>query len=121
MSTTIRSKHYDELFRSQETITSLVQGVVVPNISLRGKYSSSYMVSTCLDSGHLLAEHEIEQFEDDPLEFIRQDLALPSMGGGDASTRRQAAADVVRALVASGMETETTQVKLDILSHLSRR
>jgi exportin-2 (importin alpha re-exporter) len=57
-------------------------------------------------------DHELEQFEDDPLEFIRQDLALPSFGTGDAPTRRQAAADVVRALVASGFEAEATQVSL---------
>ena len=64
----------------------------------------------------LCVEHEIEQFEDDPLEYIRLDLSLPSATGGlgpgshDAVTRRQAAADVVRALVSSGMEAETTEV-----------
>lgn len=60
------------------------------------------------------SEHELEQFDDDPLEYIRLDLALPSSGGlglsNDAVTRRQAAADVLRALVASGLESETTQV-----------
>ncbi|KDQ49269.1 hypothetical protein JAAARDRAFT_201016 [Jaapia argillacea MUCL 33604] len=92
ISTAIRSGHYKPLFGTPETISSLVQGVVVPNVGLR--------------------DHEMEQFEDDPLEFIRQDLSLPSMGGGvsDATTRRQAAADVVRALVASGSEKETTEV-----------
>ncbi|EIN12120.1 importin alpha re-exporter [Punctularia strigosozonata HHB-11173 SS5] len=90
ISATIRSGHYKDLFGSQETITGLVQGVVVPNVGLR--------------------EHEVEQFEDDPLEFIRQDLALPSLGTSDAPTRRQAAADVVRALVASGLEAETTRI-----------
>lgn len=62
----------------------------------------------------LLADHDIEQFEDDPLEFIRLDLAIPSTSTGGASgeavTRRQAAADVLKALVASGLEEETTQV-----------
>ncbi|THH29169.1 hypothetical protein EUX98_g5041 [Antrodiella citrinella] len=96
ISTAIRSGHYKELFSSKETISSLVQGVVVPNVALR--------------------EHEIEQFEDDPLEYIRLDLSLPSSSGGlglgshDAVTRRQAAADVVRALVSSGLEAETTEV-----------
>lgn len=52
----------------------------------------------------------MEQFEDDPLEFIRLDLALPGAGAGaDASTRRQAAADVLQALVGSGYEAEATQ------------
>jgi exportin-2 (importin alpha re-exporter) len=54
----------------------------------------------------------MEQFEDDPLEFIRLDLSLPSMGlgGGDATTRRQAAADVLQALVGSGYESEATEI-----------
>ncbi|KAH9947043.1 Cse1-domain-containing protein [Amylocystis lapponica] len=94
ISSAIRSGHYKELFGSQETISGLVQGIVVPNVGLR--------------------EHEIEQFEDDPLEYIRLDLALPSMGGmglnADAVTRRQAAAEVLRALVGSGFESETTEV-----------
>ncbi|OJT05838.1 Importin-alpha re-exporter [Trametes pubescens] len=90
----IRTGYYKDLFGSKETISGLVQGVVVPNVSLR--------------------EHDLEQFEDDPLEYIRLDLALPSMGGlgvsNDAVTRRQAAAEVLRALVASGLEAETTEV-----------
>ena len=59
-------------------------------------------------------EHEIEQFEDDPLEYIRLDLAVPSLGGAgvstDTLTRRQAAAEVLRALVSSGYESETTEI-----------
>ncbi|KAL4253719.1 XPO2/CSE1 family protein [Abortiporus biennis] len=96
LSTAIRSGYYKDLFGSEETISTLVQGVVVPNVALR--------------------EHDIEQFEDDPLEYIRLDLSIPSssaglgLGSHDAVTRRQAAADVLRALVASGYETETTKV-----------
>lgn len=96
ISTAIRSGYYKQLFSSKETISGLVQGVVVPNVGLR--------------------EHEIEQFEDDPLEYIRLDLSLPSASGGlglgshDAVTRRQAAADVLRALVSSGFESEATEV-----------
>ncbi|EPQ50330.1 Cse1-domain-containing protein [Gloeophyllum trabeum ATCC 11539] len=92
ISTAIRSNMYREVFSARDTIANLVQGVVVPNIGLR--------------------DYEVEQFEDEPLTFIRQDLAVPSMGGavGDVATRRQAAADIVRALVASGSETETTEV-----------
>ncbi len=62
----------------------------------------------------MILDHELEQFEDDPLEYIRLDLALPSVGslGGahDVLTRRQAAADVLRALVSSGSEVEATEV-----------
>lgn len=56
-----------------------------------------------------LREHDIEQFEDDPLEFIRLDLALSSTGT-DLATRRQAAADVLQALVGAGSEAEATEV-----------
>ncbi|KAG5652934.1 hypothetical protein H0H81_003010 [Sphagnurus paluster] len=89
ISTAIRSGYYKTLFSSRDTISSLVQGVVVPNVALR--------------------EHDVEQFEDDPLEFIRLDLSLSS-AGTDGATRRQAAADVLQALVSSGYETETTEI-----------
>jgi exportin-2 (importin alpha re-exporter) len=56
----------------------------------------------------ILLEHELEQFEDDPLEFIRLDLSLP--GSSEVTTRRQAAADVLQALVSSGYEGETTEI-----------
>jgi exportin-2 (importin alpha re-exporter) len=64
---------------------------------------------------HFPVDHDIEQFEDDPLEFIRLDLSIPSAGtvggtSGEAVTRRQAAADVLKALVAGGLEGETTEV-----------
>ncbi|KAG6872821.1 hypothetical protein C0995_006303 [Termitomyces sp. Mi166 len=89
ISTAIRSGQWKTLFSSRETISSLVQGVVVSNVALR--------------------EHDVEQFEDDPLEFIRLDLAL-SVTGTDTATRRQAAADVLQALVGSGFEAETTEI-----------
>ncbi|PPQ86179.1 hypothetical protein CVT25_006922 [Psilocybe cyanescens] len=89
ISTAIRSGYYKELFSARETISSLVQGVVVPNVTLR--------------------EHDVEQFEDDPLEFIRLDLAV-SATGTDLATRRQAAADVLQALVGSGYEAEATEI-----------
>ncbi|THV04546.1 importin alpha re-exporter [Dendrothele bispora CBS 962.96] len=89
ISTAIRSGLYKDLFSAGSTISSLVEGVVVPNVSLR--------------------EHDVEQFEDDPLEFIRLDLAVSTVGT-DAATRRQAAADVLQALVGSGHEGETTSI-----------
>lgn len=36
ISTAIRSGYYKPLFGSRETIAGLVQGVVVPNVGLRG-------------------------------------------------------------------------------------
>lgn len=56
-----------------------------------------------------LREHDVEQFEDDPLEFIRLDLAV-SATGTDLATRRQAAADVLQALVGSGYDAEATEI-----------
>ncbi|KAI5122027.1 hypothetical protein M0805_008018 [Coniferiporia weirii] len=100
LSTAIRSGNYRGIFESKETIAGLVEGVVVPNVTLR--------------------EHEVEQFEDDPLEYVRLDLSFASasaaVGSGgltaEGTTRRQAAADVLRALVASGFEADTTEVVL---------
>ncbi|KAJ2925300.1 hypothetical protein H1R20_g11761, partial [Candolleomyces eurysporus] len=89
ISTAIRTGYYKDLFSSKETISTLVQGVVIPNVSLR--------------------EHDVEQFEDDPLEFIRLDLSL-SAAGTDLATRRHAAADVLQALVGSGLEADTTEI-----------
>lgn len=89
ISTAIRTGYYKELFSSRDTISTLVQGVVIPNVSLR--------------------ELDVEQFEDDPLEFIRLDLSL-SAAGTDLATRRHAAADVLQALVGSGFEADTTEI-----------
>ena len=89
VSTAIRSGYYKSLFSARETISSLVQGVIISNVTLR--------------------EHDIEQFEDDPLEFIRLDLSI-SASGTDLATRRQAAADVLQALVGSGYEAEATEI-----------
>ncbi|KAJ8473968.1 hypothetical protein ONZ45_g16104 [Pleurotus djamor] len=89
ISSAIRSGHYKETFSSRDVISSLIEAVVVPNASLR--------------------EHDIEQFEDDPLEFVRLDLSLSSTGA-DLSTRRHAAADLLQALVSSGFETEATEI-----------
>ncbi|PAV17971.1 importin alpha re-exporter [Pyrrhoderma noxium] len=100
MSTAIRSGNYKSIFESRETISGLIEGVVMPNVHLR--------------------DHEVEQFEDDPLEYVRLDLSFASasaatnVGGltAEGTTRRQAAADVLRALVSSGFETHTTEVIL---------
>ncbi|KAI0029192.1 importin alpha re-exporter [Vararia minispora EC-137] len=74
ISTAIRAGPYRDLFAAHDTVASLVAGVVLPNIALR--------------------EHDVEQFEDAPLEFVRSDLAI-----SEIATPRQAAADVIKALV----------------------
>jgi exportin-2 (importin alpha re-exporter) len=107
LSTAIRSGFYKELFGQRDTISALIQGVVVPNVSLRGKVPILRVI-LLLSKNFTLAEHELEQFEDDPLEFIRLDLSLP--GSSEVTTRRQAAADILQALVSSGYEGETTEI-----------
>ena len=70
-----------------------MNGIVVPNVELR--------------------DHETEQFEDDPMEYIRVDLSVPTTSAGvgstEGTTRRHAAADVLRALVGAGWDAETTE------------
>ncbi|TFY78460.1 hypothetical protein EWM64_g5554 [Hericium alpestre] len=85
ISTAIRSGSYKDLFSSRDTISGLVQGVVVPNVAFR--------------------EHDLEAFEDTPIEYVRGDLLLTEI-----TTPRQAAGDVIKALVGSGLEVETTEI-----------
>ncbi|TFY54539.1 hypothetical protein EVG20_g9663 [Dentipellis fragilis] len=85
ISTAIRSGSYKDLFSSRDTISGLIQGVVVPNVGFR--------------------QQDLEAFEDSPLEYIRGDLLLTEI-----ATPRQAAGDVIKALVASGLEVVTTEI-----------
>ncbi|KAJ7281661.1 CAS/CSE protein [Mycena rebaudengoi] len=95
LSATIRSSHYKSLF-SPSTLSTIIQSIIVPNVLFR--------------------ESDEEMFTDDPLEFIRLSLfdsASSSAAGlasdkADGRTRRQAAADVLKALVGSGFEAEAT-------------
>jgi exportin-2 (importin alpha re-exporter) len=61
-------------FNSEEILGQVVEKVILPNVSLR--------------------ESDIEQFEDEPIEYIRRDLE-----GSDADTRRRAATDFLRKLL----------------------
>lgn len=62
----------------------------------------------------MVSEHEVEQFEDDPLEYIRRDLSLSSEGAG--ATRRHAASELVRALISVGLESEVTGIVLGFVT-----
>ncbi|KAJ7180497.1 CAS/CSE protein [Mycena filopes] len=107
LSATIRSNHYTSLF-SGAALSTIIQSIIVPNILFR--------VS------------DEEMFTDDPLEFIRLSLfdsassaAGLASGGADGRTRRQAAADVLKALVGSGFEREaTTEVEKWVQMGLSQ-
>jgi exportin-2 (importin alpha re-exporter) len=83
ISTAIRSGAYRNIFESRETIQGLIAGIVVPNLALRTR--------------------DVEAFEDTPLEYVRGELQV-----SDVSTPRQAAADVVKALVGVGPDSEIT-------------
>jgi exportin-2 (importin alpha re-exporter) len=93
ISTSILSGAYRDIFQSRDTIQGLIAGVVVPNLSLRTR--------------------DIEGFEDTPLEYIRGELQV-----SEVSTPRQAAADMVKALVGVGQESEiaTTALALEWIS-----
>ncbi|KAH7097236.1 importin alpha re-exporter [Auriculariales sp. MPI-PUGE-AT-0066] len=84
LATLVRQGTFASLFQPA-VVKSLIESVAVPNVYLR--------------------EVDIEQFEDDPLEYIRRDMHM-----SDASTRRAAAADLLRSLVNSGKETEVTTI-----------
>jgi exportin-2 (importin alpha re-exporter) len=93
ISTAIRSGAYRDIFESRDTIQGLIVGIVVSNLALRTR--------------------DIEAFEDTPLEYIRGELQVT-----DVSTPRQAAADVVKALVGVGRESEiaTTTIASEWIS-----
>ena len=61
-------------FNNEDVLGQVVEKVILPNIALR--------------------ESDIEQFEDEPIEYIRRDLE-----GSDADTRRRAATDFLRKLL----------------------
>ncbi|KAF5386293.1 hypothetical protein D9757_008606 [Collybiopsis confluens] len=94
ISTSVRSTIYKSLFISPTNpgiISSLIEGAIIPNAFLRTS--------------------DVERFSDDPLEWIRTDLA-GSAAGTEGATRRQAAGDVLQALVGCGdnVEFDTTRV-----------
>lgn len=70
-------------FNDKDILGQVVEKVILPNVSLR--------------------ESDIEQFEDEPIEYIRRDLE-----GSDADTRRRAATDFLRKLLEKfeGLVTE---------------
>ncbi|XP_019611716.1 exportin-2 isoform X2 [Rhinolophus sinicus] len=65
--------HYKKLFEDQNTLTSICEKVIVPNMEFRAA--------------------DEEAFEDNSEEYIRRDLE-----GSDIDTRRRAACDLVRGL-----------------------
>lgn len=80
-------------FENEEVLSQVVEKVILPNVSLR--------------------ESDIEQFEDEPIEYIRRDLE-----GSDADTRRRAATDFLRKLLERFEELVTSVVGRYITHYL---
>ncbi|KAL2354309.1 putative chromosome segregation protein Cse1 [Cryomyces antarcticus] len=85
------SRQHAESFNNQEILGQVVEKVILPNLSLR--------------------ESDIELFEDEPFEFIRQDLE-----GSDSDTRRRAATDFLRQLMEQ-FEKLVTDVVSQYMNH----
>ena len=77
-------QQYKELFEDQSTLSSICEKIIVPNIKMR--------------------EIDVEQFEDNPREYIGRDLE-----GSDVDTRRRAACDLVKGL-SRFFEPQITQI-----------
>ena len=80
------------LFQSPDTLKSICEKIVFPNITLR--------------------ESDVELFEDNPIDYIRRDIE-----GSDSDTRRRSACDLVRSLT-KNFEDETCKVCMAYIQHL---
>lgn len=80
-----------QTFHNDETLNQVIEKVVLPNLALR--------------------ESDVEQFEDEPIEYIRRDLE-----GSDSDTRRRAATDFLRQLVEQN-ERPVTEVVSRYINH----
>ena len=80
-----------QTFHDESTLNQVVERVILPNMSLR--------------------ESDMELFEDEPIEFIRRDLE-----GSDSDTRRRAATDFLRQLMAK-FESLVSTVVLRYVEH----
>ena len=87
----IKSVEHAQAFREESTMSQVIERVVLPNMTLR--------------------ESDMELFEDEPIEFIRRDLE-----GSDSDTRRRAATDFLRGLLAK-FETMVATVVLKYVQH----
>lgn len=105
LSITVKTGLHTQLFSQQETLELLIERIVLPNMLLRGE--SLFLVIKGPQLTHRrVVDHEIEQFEDDPLEYIRRDLSVNTEG----QTRRHSAADLLKALISNGLEREVTTI-----------
>ena len=85
------STEHAQAFNDESTLSQVVERVILPNLTLR--------------------DSDMELFEDEPIEFIRRDLE-----GSDSDTRRRAATDFLRQLMAK-FEAMVSTVVLRYIDH----
>lgn len=69
--------HYKHLFEDQNTLTSICEKVIVPNMEFRSEsvaHLLSRFVLSCCDADSICAGADEEAFEDNSEEYIRRDL-----------------------------------------------
>ncbi|KAI4092519.1 MAG: hypothetical protein LQ339_007898 [Xanthoria mediterranea] len=86
-----RLSQHARAFNNEDTMSQVIERVVLPNLSLR--------------------DSDMEMFEDEPIEFIRQDLE-----GSDSDTRRRAATDFLQQLLAQ-FQKLVTDIVLRYINH----
>lgn len=86
-----RSVEHAQAFSQESTLSQVIERVILPNMTLR--------------------DSDMELFEDEPIEFIRRDLE-----GSDSDTRRRAATDFLRGLIAK-FEQMVAAVVLRYVEH----
>ena len=91
LTSVIKSPQHAAPFNDEALLGQVVERVILPNLSLR--------------------ESDLELFEDEPIEFIRRDLE-----GSDNDTRRRAATDFLRGLMAQ-YEKLVTDVVFKYINH----
>ena len=91
LTSVIRVQPHAQAFNNEETLSQVVEKVILPNLTLR--------------------DSDMEMFEDEPIEFIRRDLE-----GSDSDTRRRAATDFLRGLL-SQYEKTVTEVVFRYINH----
>jgi exportin-2 (importin alpha re-exporter) len=91
--TAVAGTPHAEAFNNQAVLVQIIEKVILPNLTLR--------------------ESDEELFEDEPIEFIRRDLE-----GSDNDTRRRAATNFLRQLMARYEDLVTTTAKTYIDHYL---
>ncbi|KAG5436875.1 hypothetical protein PCANB_001628 [Pneumocystis canis] len=91
LTSVIKIQRYSNLFRSQDILRRLIENMILPNISFQ--------------------ESDKEFFEDDPIEFIKQDFEE-----FDNNSRRKATTCLIRGLM-EYFETDIVSIISDYINH----